>query len=72
LYALLEGHPPFTGPNAAAVIAAILTQEPDPPRRAGTPLATVLAGLLIKDPAKRITAEQAAAGLTAVPPAIRP
>lgn len=66
LYALLEGHPPFTGPNAAAVIAAILTQEPDPPRRAGTPLATVLAGLLIKDPAKRITAEQAAAGLTAV------
>ncbi|GAA2070248.1 protein kinase domain-containing protein [Actinomadura alba] len=65
LYALVEGRPPFSGPNAAAVIAAILTEEPAPPRRAG-PLAPLLAGLLVRDPAGRMTAEQAAAGLAAV------
>jgi hypothetical protein len=65
LYALVEGRPPFTGPNTAAVTAAILTQEPDPPRRAGS-LAGVLAGLLVKDPARRMTTDQAAAGLAAV------
>ncbi|PRX07608.1 UNVERIFIED_ORG: serine/threonine protein kinase [Actinomadura viridilutea] len=74
LYAACEGRPPHQRPDAMAVLAAIMTEEPPPPRNAG-PLAPVLRGLLERDPAARMTAEQAepllaqvAAGATVVDP----
>ncbi|MUN37059.1 WD40 repeat domain-containing serine/threonine protein kinase [Actinomadura litoris] len=60
LYAAVEGEPPFRGPTAMAILSALLTEEPRPPVNAG-PLRPVLDGLLRKDPALRIAAEEAAA-----------
>jgi serine/threonine protein kinase len=57
LYYAVEGHRPFTGPNANAVFHAILTEEP-PPARHGGPLGVVIEGLLRKDPDERLTAEE--------------
>ncbi|MGV9771718.1 protein kinase domain-containing protein [Streptosporangium sp. NPDC003464] len=57
LYAAVEGHPPYEGPDAVAVLGAILTQEPARPQRAGA-LITVIEGLLRKNPADRMTAAQ--------------
>ncbi|MEO3799899.1 serine/threonine-protein kinase [Nonomuraea sp. B1E8] len=65
LFTAVEGAPPFARPNQAAVMAAVLMQEPDPARRAG-PLAPVLAALLDKDPARRCTSDQAAGWLDAI------
>ncbi|MEU7745372.1 serine/threonine-protein kinase [Nonomuraea sp. NPDC049158] len=59
LYTAVEGSPGFSGPNAAAVMAAVLLRDPAPARLAG-PLAPLLAALLEKDPQRRCTAEQAA------------
>ncbi|GAA3024832.1 serine/threonine-protein kinase [Streptosporangium longisporum] len=59
LYAAVEGRPPYEGPDAMAVLGAILTQEPARPRRAGA-LITVIEGLLRKDPDERMTAAQVA------------
>jgi len=59
LYAAVEGRPPYEGPDAVAVLGAVLTQEPARPERAG-PLLPVIEGLLRKNPADRITAAQAA------------
>ncbi|GAA4227153.1 serine/threonine-protein kinase [Streptosporangium album] len=58
LYAAVEGRPPYEGPDAVAVLGAILTQEPIRPQRAGA-LVAVIEGLLRKDPADRMTAAQA-------------
>ncbi|HEX6677983.1 MAG TPA: serine/threonine-protein kinase [Actinomycetes bacterium] len=52
LYYAVEARVPFRRDGSQAVLAAILTQEPDPPRLAG-PLAPVLAGLLAKRPEER-------------------
>ncbi|MGN9782726.1 protein kinase domain-containing protein [Nonomuraea sp. ZG12] len=57
LYAAVEGRPPYEGPDAIAVLGAVLTQEPNPPQRAGA-LGQVIEGLLRKSPADRLTAEQ--------------
>ena len=57
LYYAVEGHRPFTGPNANAVFHAILTEDPPPARHAG-PLGVVIEGLLRKDPAERLTTDQ--------------
>ncbi|MEV0666254.1 serine/threonine-protein kinase [Actinomadura luteofluorescens] len=62
LHALVEGGPPFPGPSTGAVFVAIATQEPAPAPNAG-PLAPVLRGLLRKDPAERMTLDQAQAML---------
>jgi serine/threonine protein kinase len=59
LYTAVEGGPGFSGPNAAAVMAAVLLRDPAPARLAG-PLAPLLAALLEKDPHRRCTAEQTA------------
>ena len=59
LYAAVEGRPPYEGPDAVAVLGAVLTQEPARPERAG-PLLPVIEGLLRKNPADRISAVQAA------------
>ncbi|WP_245898973.1 protein kinase domain-containing protein [Nonomuraea indica] len=57
LYAAVEGRPPYEGPDAIAVLGAVLTQEPARPGRAGA-LLPVIEGLLRKNPAERLTAEQ--------------
>jgi serine/threonine protein kinase len=57
LYAAVEGRPPYEGPDAVAVLGAILTQEPVRPQRAGA-LAGVIEGLLRKNPADRMSAAQ--------------
>ncbi|WP_338743295.1 serine/threonine-protein kinase [Actinomadura luteofluorescens] len=62
LHALVEGRPPFPGPSTGAVFVAIATQEPAPAPNAG-PLAPVLTGLLRKNPAERMTLDQAQAML---------
>jgi len=58
LYAAVEGRDPFERNGSAAVLAAVLTDEPDMPSHAG-PLWPVISGLLDKDPQRRLTADQA-------------
>ncbi|GAA3206583.1 hypothetical protein GCM10010486_91330 [Nonomuraea roseoviolacea subsp. carminata] len=57
LYAAVEGRPPYEGPDAIAVLGAVLTQDPVRPQRAGA-LLPVIEGLLRKNPAERLTAGQ--------------
>jgi serine/threonine protein kinase len=59
LYTACEGRPPYQRTDAVSVLAAILTEDPAPPRNAG-PLGPVLQGLLRRDPAGRMSAEMAA------------
>ncbi|MBB5781478.1 serine/threonine-protein kinase [Nonomuraea jabiensis] len=54
LYAAVEGRAPFEQGDALATISAVLTAEPAPFERAG-PLAPLLAGLLHKDPERRMS-----------------
>jgi serine/threonine protein kinase len=65
LYALVEGRPPFARATVMGTLGAVLTGEPDPPRAAG-PLGPLLMGMLVKDPAARITAEAAELSLRAL------
>ncbi len=53
LYYAVEGRPAFERDTFGAMLAAILLHPPAPTRRAG-PLRGVLAGLLEKDPARRL------------------
>ncbi|MEW9548627.1 serine/threonine-protein kinase [Nonomuraea sp. NPDC050783] len=59
LYAAVEGEPPFKRESWPATVAAVLRDQPEPPRRAGA-LAPVVMGLLRRDPAARMPAEEAA------------
>jgi tRNA A-37 threonylcarbamoyl transferase component Bud32 len=59
LYAACEGHPPYQRTDPMSVLAAILTEDPPAPRNAG-PLGPVLQGLMHRDPARRISADEAA------------
>ncbi|WP_067907281.1 serine/threonine-protein kinase [Actinomadura rubrobrunea] len=65
LYALVEGQPPFGRRSSMGVLGSILTEEPQPPQRAG-PLAPVLLRLLTKDPEGRPTVEEVRRELAAV------
>ncbi|MFJ2578063.1 serine/threonine-protein kinase [Kitasatospora aureofaciens] len=65
LYAAVEGEAPFHAETFSALCIAVVTRPPRPTQRAGA-LAPVLAGLLTKDPAQRLTAEQALAALESV------
>ncbi|MEU4626410.1 serine/threonine-protein kinase [Actinoplanes sp. NPDC023801] len=58
LYAAIEGHAPYQRGSTMATLAALATEEPDPPVQAG-PLRPLLDGLLRKDPATRMAAEDA-------------
>ncbi|MEU5433434.1 serine/threonine-protein kinase [Streptomyces sp. NPDC020719] len=58
LYAAVEGNSPFRHDTPLSTLRAVVDEEMPPPRRAG-PLAPVIEGLLRKDPADRISAEQA-------------
>jgi serine/threonine protein kinase len=58
LYAAVEGNSPFRQNTPLSTLRAIVDEELPPPLRAG-PLAPVIEGLLRKDPAERLAAEQA-------------
>ncbi len=62
LYAAVEGRPPFARATTLRSLEAVLHEPPDPPSRPG-PLTPVIAALLTKDPARRLTADQAEAQL---------
>lgn len=63
LYEAVEGQPPFEGVTPMAVLAAILSEPPRMPLRAGA-LRKPILGLLKKDPAERYTAAQVGPMLT--------
>ncbi|MGW4893216.1 protein kinase domain-containing protein [Kitasatospora sp. NPDC004240] len=65
LYCAVEGEAPFSGGTFGALCVAVAIKEPRPAVRAGV-LAPLLGGLLTKDPALRVTAEQALATLDGV------
>ncbi|MFC4007563.1 serine/threonine-protein kinase [Nonomuraea purpurea] len=65
LYMAVEGHSPFQRDNALTTLGAVLHAEPRPPARAGV-LAPVLLGLLRKDPAERMSLEEAERRLAAI------
>ncbi|MFC4610696.1 serine/threonine-protein kinase [Streptomyces maoxianensis] len=58
LYAAVEGNSPFRQNTPLSTLRAVVDEELPPPRRAGA-LAPVIAGLLRKDPAQRLSAEEA-------------
>jgi serine/threonine protein kinase len=65
LYAAVEGRPPFDRDTPMAALGAVLTDDAPSPVRAG-PLAPVLWHLLVKDPAARISADDAERALRQV------
>lgn len=65
LFTAVEGGPPFACPNEAAVLAAVLMQEPAPFLLAG-PLAPVLGAILEKDPARRCSSDEVAGWLDTI------
>ncbi len=65
LFLAVEGRSPFHRGHALATLAAVMYEDPGPLRNAG-PLAPVIEGLLVKDPARRMSADYAAQHLHAV------
>ncbi|WP_052864728.1 serine/threonine-protein kinase [Streptomyces niger] len=63
VYACVEGVPPYDKGSAIATLTAVMTEPVDPPKNAGV-LEEVIYGLLVKDPAQRLSAEGARALLT--------
>ena len=58
LFAAVEGKPPFSGSSLRNTVIAVVEGEPPPCLRAG-PLRAAIEGLLAKNPADRLTGEQA-------------
>jgi eukaryotic-like serine/threonine-protein kinase len=56
LYEAVEGRCPFERNGPLPTLAAVVMDEPDPPRLAG-PLRPLIDGLLVKDPAHRLDAD---------------
>ncbi|MEU6778926.1 protein kinase [Nonomuraea angiospora] len=65
LYMAVEGHSPFQRDNPLATLGAVLHAEPEPLARAGV-LGPVLLGLLRKNPAERMSLEEAEQRLAAI------
>jgi serine/threonine protein kinase len=65
LYAAVEGRPPFDNSSLTASLAAVVHDPPRPCNRAGR-LRPVLDGLLVKDPAQRLTLDRARSVLHAI------
>ncbi|MBX6751722.1 MAG: serine/threonine protein kinase, partial [Micromonosporaceae bacterium] len=65
LFFLVEGYGPFDNDDPLAGLLASATQPHPRPRNAG-PLTPVIDGLLVKDPAQRMTAQAAAEALGAI------
>ncbi|WP_422756668.1 serine/threonine-protein kinase [Micromonospora sp. WMMD708] len=64
LYAAVEGQSPYARGSAMATLSALATEPPDPARRAGA-LGPVLAGLLRREPERRLTADETQTRLSA-------
>lgn len=62
LYAAVEGRPPYDRDGALPTLTAVVSEEPDPPQRAG-PLWPVISGLLRHDPRERLSPGEAEAML---------
>lgn len=62
LFFAAEGYGPFDRDTTAATMLAVMSGTPQPVRTTG-PLAAVITGLLVPDPAHRLTAHQARAML---------
>jgi serine/threonine protein kinase len=58
LYAAVEGRPPYERSGALATLMAVVSDPPDPPRRAGA-MWPVISGLLAADQARRLGADEA-------------
>jgi hypothetical protein len=76
LYAAVEGRPPYDRDGPLPTLTAVVTQDPDPPRRAGA-LWPVISGLLRRDQHQRLTPDAAEAMLARIaraqdPPATAP
>ncbi|MYS08709.1 protein kinase, partial [Streptomyces sp. SID6041] len=65
LYVAVEGHHPLRRENTLATLAAVLSDDVPPPRRAGA-LTDVLARLLVRDPSARPDTEELDRALAAV------
>ncbi|WP_341621958.1 serine/threonine-protein kinase [Streptomyces sp. B6(2022)] len=65
LYVAVEGHHPLRRENTLATLAAVLSDDVPPPRRAGA-LTDVLARLLVRDPSARPDTEELDRSLAAV------
>ncbi|MEU4168743.1 protein kinase [Streptomyces sp. NPDC026665] len=65
LYFGVEGHGPFDRDTELASITAVVLEEAPPPLRAGA-LRPVVEALLVKDPARRLSAEDTASELARV------
>ncbi|MEU0433123.1 protein kinase [Streptomyces sp. NPDC006290] len=65
LYFGVEGHGPFDRDTDLAAITAVVLEEAPPPGRAGA-LRPVVEGLLVKDPARRLSAEDTASALARI------
>ncbi|HYT09617.1 MAG TPA: protein kinase, partial [Mycobacteriales bacterium] len=59
LYAAVEGGPPFERNESLSTVWAIVRDDPPRARHAG-PLQPVIDGLLVKDPARRLTPDETA------------
>jgi serine/threonine protein kinase len=65
LFAAVEGRAPFDKGDLFATLTAVVVDAPGPFRRAGR-LRPVIEGLLVKEPERRLSADQARAALRAV------
>jgi eukaryotic-like serine/threonine-protein kinase len=63
MFFAVEGTPPFDKGTSIATLAAVVNEDPQPPRRAG-PLVPVIGRLLVKDPAARPSAAKVGAWLS--------
>jgi eukaryotic-like serine/threonine-protein kinase len=71
LFAAVEGKPPFSGSSLFDTVIAVVEGEPAPCLHAG-PLRAVIEGLLAKNPADRLTGDQARAALVDLQQRLRP
>ena len=58
LYAAVEGRPPYEREGALPTLMAVVSEDPDPPRRAGI-MWPVISGLLEADPSRRLSSAAA-------------
>ncbi|GIH96759.1 protein kinase [Planobispora siamensis] len=65
LYMAVEGHSPFQRAHPLATLSAVMHEAPSPMRLAG-PLGPVIHGLLHKDPARRMPAQEVQTHLAAI------
>jgi serine/threonine protein kinase len=71
LFAAVEGKPPFSGSSLFNTVIAVVEGEPAPCLHAG-PLRAVIEGLLAKNPADRLTGDQARTALVDLQQRLRP